>query len=472
MKSDGHRGKLLGKRLSNKRKQPPKRSLGFEDLEPRLPMATFTVDNFKDVAVTGKMNLREAILEANAMPGADEIVFSKGGSTSLKSALPTITDDVSIVAAKKVTLNGLGKHSIFSVTGAATDAVFAGLSLARGFSTTGGAAFLINAPGGVVEIRNVKISSMLSKGPEVEGGAISIQNGNVTLDSSTLSTSEAKSSTPGIVGSAEGGAIFNAGTLTIKNSTIQSSKATSDPGQASGGAIFNSIAGTLNIEASKITKNTALGLAAQGGGIANEGTATISDSSLTLNKAQSTGKGVNGANGIRGENGTDGTSFGENGGDGTNGSNGANGGGGTFVFGGAVFNSGNLTITTSIITGNSLKAGDGGNGGNGGDGGNGGKGFKGFKSSGGHVVGKGNDGFAGSGGNGGAGGIGGSALGAGIFTADNATTTETNITESGNKAVAGKGGKGGKGGKIGKGVKGGAVAGVKGAAGLPGFATL
>lgn len=474
MKSGGHPRKLSGKWFGNRRKQSPKRYLGFEQFESRLPLATFTVTNFLDA---GDGSLRDAILDANTSPndvnGPDEIVFTKGGTIKLQTALPAITEDLEIVAEKKVTLNGLKKSSIFSVTGAGVDAVFEGLALTGGFSTTGGAAFLINAPGGEVKVLNCKIAKMLSTGEEVEGGAISIQSGNVTLESSTVATSVAESSTPGIVGSAEGGAIFNAGTLTIKHSTIQQSKALSDPGLASGGGIFNALAGTLNvIEGSKITKNTALGLAAQGGGINNEGSATITDSSLTANKAQSTGQGLDGADGADGVDGPDGTIPFEDGGDGTDGQNGFNGGGGTFAFGGAVFNSGVLTITNSFITGNSLKAGNGGDGGAGGNGGDGGKGFKGIQSTGGHIVAKGKDGFAGSGGNGGVGGIGGSALGAAIFTAQNATTTEANNTESGNKAIAGKGGKGGKGGKVGKGQRGAAVNGTNGAPGLPGFATI
>ncbi|MEM7808480.1 MAG: hypothetical protein AAF561_10240, partial [Planctomycetota bacterium] len=49
----------------------------IENLETRRLLATFTVDTVSDVTdeLAGLTTLREAVLEAEASPGADEIVF-------------------------------------------------------------------------------------------------------------------------------------------------------------------------------------------------------------------------------------------------------------------------------------------------------------------------------------------------------------------------------------------------------------
>jgi hypothetical protein len=62
-------------------------------LETRTLLATYTVTNLLDA---GAGSLRQAITDANAAPGADEIAFSVAGSIQLVSALPSITDAVSI----------------------------------------------------------------------------------------------------------------------------------------------------------------------------------------------------------------------------------------------------------------------------------------------------------------------------------------------------------------------------------------
>jgi len=66
----------------------------LEALEEREVPATFTVDNLLD---SGPGSLRQAILDANANPGADLIDFSVAGMIKLTSgALPDITDAVDI----------------------------------------------------------------------------------------------------------------------------------------------------------------------------------------------------------------------------------------------------------------------------------------------------------------------------------------------------------------------------------------
>jgi parallel beta-helix repeat protein len=80
---------------------PATRSVAFrprvDGLEDRLAPATFTVTS---VANSGAGTLRQAITDANAAAGADDIVFNIAGAgvktINLRSALPVITETVSI----------------------------------------------------------------------------------------------------------------------------------------------------------------------------------------------------------------------------------------------------------------------------------------------------------------------------------------------------------------------------------------
>lgn len=81
---------------SNIRKNPGKRarrSYSLERLEDRSLLTTFTVVNLSDA---GAGSFRQALLDANSTAGADVIDFSIAGTIGLKSALPTITEEVNI----------------------------------------------------------------------------------------------------------------------------------------------------------------------------------------------------------------------------------------------------------------------------------------------------------------------------------------------------------------------------------------
>jgi hypothetical protein len=91
--SDGHACGAYRRRGS----YPP------EPLEARRLLATFTVSTPAD---SGPGSLRQAILDANASPGTDNIVVDLGGDRTVRptSALPAITDHVNF--AGLMTLNG------------------------------------------------------------------------------------------------------------------------------------------------------------------------------------------------------------------------------------------------------------------------------------------------------------------------------------------------------------------------------
>src|SRR5262245_23104955 len=117
-------------------------------LEDRLPPAAFTVTNTLD---SGPGSLRQAILDANALAGADDIVFDAVAFASpqtiaLTTGQMTIADAVTITGpVAKVTIDAGQKSPIFriDVAGQAARAVNVnGLALTGGnINDFGGAIF-------------------------------------------------------------------------------------------------------------------------------------------------------------------------------------------------------------------------------------------------------------------------------------------------------------------------------------------
>src|SRR5262245_66523186 len=66
---------------------------GLEALEDRTVPSTFTVGNLAD---SGPGSLRQAILDANALPGDDTINFSVTGIIQLAGALPSLSSNIDI----------------------------------------------------------------------------------------------------------------------------------------------------------------------------------------------------------------------------------------------------------------------------------------------------------------------------------------------------------------------------------------
>src|SRR5437016_10290819 len=79
----------------SKRRNSPNPSVrGVEVLESRELLATFAVTNLAD---SGAGSLRQAILNANAQPGADTIDFGVAGTIRVgRTSLPAITGAVNL----------------------------------------------------------------------------------------------------------------------------------------------------------------------------------------------------------------------------------------------------------------------------------------------------------------------------------------------------------------------------------------
>ncbi|MBW4677408.1 MAG: putative Ig domain-containing protein [Desmonostoc geniculatum HA4340-LM1] len=231
-------------------------------------MATFQVTNTNDSA---EGSLRQAILNANANPGADIIAFAGSVFTDATPDVITLTSgELDITDA--LTINGLGASNL-SISGNNTFLVF---DLDDGnesnqidvaindLTITGGS----DSVGGIGSFENLTINNSTISGNSGFFGGI-FNSGTVTINNSTIS---------GNTGFVIGG-IANQGIATINNSTISGNS-------GGGGGIFNQ--GTLSLTNSTISGNSGRQL----GGIVNGGIATITNSTISGNTSQGDAGGI------------------------------------------------------------------------------------------------------------------------------------------------------------------------------------
>jgi CSLREA domain-containing protein len=336
---------------------------------------TTTTDNTTS-PVSG--SLRQAIINANATPGNDQISFNLTGSSSytitLAGALPTILDATATASGTggtgttvgTVTINGLGatvlnisgnngvssrNFSIFNIASGGNLSI-SGVTVSGAKTNSDGGAFRNQ---GILSVNNSTISG---NDGGAFGGGIFNRSGTVTVSNSIFSGNTVFQGGGGICNT---GSTGSEGTVTISNSTFSGNTADSGGGimNRSNGGILNisnstlsgNIAnngggairnyGTLNINNSTISGNNAL----QGGGIRSDGTLNISNSTISGNNVTfGGGGGIQISSGISTI--TNSTISG-------NTSNGSDGGGGVLI------QSGTVTISNSTLSGNSASIGGG-----------------------------------------------------------------------------------------------------------------
>jgi predicted outer membrane repeat protein len=321
------------------RKAPPRRRLRVQALEDRRVPATFTVINTRDDGSAG--TLRWAIGQANSFAGADTVdfdgtVFATPQTITLASTQLELTDELGSTTitgpVSGVVVDGGSASRLFQVN-MGTQAAMSGLTIQRGHAATGGG--LLNM--GVVSLTNCTISGNTADGDGgglfnasyVDGnGRMSLinctvsgnragasnntygngggltNNGNVSLINCTISgnTANAGGFYPGngggfwnsgiaslsdctISGNSaqnDGGAVFTTGEMTLNDCTIDSNTA----GQR-GGAVFSPPNASITLFKSTISRNQA---GRSGGGIENNGAISLTNCTVSHNRADPMGQ--------------------------------------------------------------------------------------------------------------------------------------------------------------------------------------
>jgi predicted outer membrane repeat protein len=176
---------------------------------------TFTVTNTSD---SGAGSLREAIAEANANAGADEIQFadSVSGTITLGSQLPSVTDDAGLVIDGGGDVKVSGNHAVAVLeVGVGARLTLQNLTVADGSADDHGAG-VVN--GGFMEVTNSTFSDNSAISDNLYSSA--------TVTNSTFSDNS--SSFGGAIYMSEGGTTTVSNTI-IANTTNGDNCLTSDP---------------------------------------------------------------------------------------------------------------------------------------------------------------------------------------------------------------------------------------------------
>ncbi|NDJ36766.1 MAG: hypothetical protein GYB64_19100 [Chloroflexi bacterium] len=249
--------------------------------------ATFAVNSFLDSVdaspgdgvcadASGDCTLRAAVIEANALPGADTITLPNGTYTLTLAGADEdtaatgdldVTDTLTITGASRtgtvINANGLDRH-FDGLGGSLTleDMTLSGGDTSLAGDTDGGSI----AFGGVDLVLNrVEVSNNVS-GFSAGGVAVLFASGTVTITDSIIVSNEA---------AAWGGGALIEQNATISGTTISLNSAAFD----GGGITNNNVASTIDISRSTITANEAGGT---GGGIDAYFGATYNLDSVTL----------------------------------------------------------------------------------------------------------------------------------------------------------------------------------------------
>ena len=222
--------------------------------------ATFTVTNTND---TGPGSLRQALIDANAAAGADDIAFTvvPPATISLLSALPQITDPL--------TINGLGASSltirrdpgapanfrIFDITASAAPQVtITGVTLVNGDAAGagGGAINVPSVPPGSALTLTVADSEIIGN-IAGSGGAIAVgSSASLTVRRTLIDGNTAAGAGGGLF-------LFSSNSLVLEDSTVSGNVA----GAGGGGLYGFTLHSPVIIRGSTISGNTSSG----GGGL-------------------------------------------------------------------------------------------------------------------------------------------------------------------------------------------------------------
>src|SRR5947209_4849405 len=209
--------------------------LELRSLEDRTVPTTFHVTSLAD---SGAGTLRDAIDQANASTGPDQIVFDVPGTVTLESPLSTIFDDVRIygLGAANTTVtrdSAAGSFGIFAGSGS-TNMAFIGMTITGGNGGAGGA---VTATTGTTTIQDCAVINNTG----IQGGAVFMPvstSGWLRCIDSNISGNTGEC----------GGIYFDiSGNLLVDGCTISNNTGTSTTSFYGGGIIFYGTVGPEGI---------------------------------------------------------------------------------------------------------------------------------------------------------------------------------------------------------------------------------
>lgn len=258
--------------------------LNVELLDERQMLATFTVTNLDD---SGAGSLRDAILQANATTGADEIDFSVTGDIDLDSGQLTITDALTITGpgSANLSVNQTASNSrVFYINTDSGDVLISGLTISGGdLEGEGGGIFATGS--GTLTVSN----SLITGNAAYIGGGIASQ-ANLIVTNSQFTNNYGFRLGGGIAfyASVETGST----SLTITSSTFEGNSTIGGGGGVSVYAI-NANANVVIQGDTSFTGNTA----SNGGGLSlylggTDATVTVQQTTISGNSATGSGGGL------------------------------------------------------------------------------------------------------------------------------------------------------------------------------------
>lgn len=275
--------------------------------------ATFIVDTTADgnddvpgdgtcATNTGVCTVRAAVHEANALSGADTVSIPAGTYTLTRNALDgqddlyfadalTLSSDLTLVGAgaSSTVLVGNGYAPVIGIVATTADSITLQDLALQGDTTATecDAGCVIHNTDATLTLDGVTVTDGYAHASDggaaaLEGAGLANYGGEVTITGSTFTGNSAWSDNATDLGQANGGAIYNDGTMTIEDSTLSSNEAIGGAlrqATGAGGAIYND--GDLTLDGVVVEYNEADGY---GGGLYSTGTVAITASTLRYNE--------------------------------------------------------------------------------------------------------------------------------------------------------------------------------------------
>jgi hypothetical protein len=238
------------------------------------------------LALTGPMTIDGNTASGPAADDGGGGVFQRPGGTTTIGAGVSITNNIANGAAGSGGgILNLGTVSVTgaTITGNRSNRAGGGIESAAGTTTT-----LTNV---TLTGNNTGVAPAVAA-PGNGGGFHITGNGNATISGGTISNN---------VAALEGGGVWNGtGTMTIQNGTVINANTASGPAaDDGGGGVFQTVGGgtTTILAGVQITNNIANGALGSGGGILNLSTVNVTGATITGNRSNRAGGGIESAAG-------------------------------------------------------------------------------------------------------------------------------------------------------------------------------